>query len=330
MPLPVLPESVNRRLFFPMCAVMCLFFGGLTAGVSTLFFPLAAAAFSVLFFFEEKRIYSFIAPVALTALCILFGLSGVVSAVGCIAFALVFFLFYKRGAQKFDAAMLLVAVLFLGMILQLYFDGAAACGAWDMPSVTAYYKGLYDTSRQGFKDSFDSMMVNTGISQSVSDETVFAVFDAIVFSLPSVFAVYAFLLVGLAFKLSSAVLSFYDVGGGASLKRWSFKSPLFLAYAYLLLFVLYLFVGTADSVFGSVVSDLYYIFLVIFAYIGWKFYLFFTARKKKKKWTVVLLILGILLFSLYALEILSAVGAFAVILAARMQKGRQNGNPEGA
>jgi hypothetical protein len=70
---------------------------------------------------------------------------------------------------------------------------------------------------------------------------------------------------------------------------------------------------SADSVVSVAVANLYNIFMVVFAYLGFNFAVQLLSTRRSKAFAYFIIVLALLMFSSFAIEILSLMGVFFTI-----------------
>jgi hypothetical protein len=134
--------------------------------------------------------------------------------------------------------------------------------------------------------------------------------DATFNTLVSVLIVFSFAICGLCLKLFSAVmkrcLEYED-----NILGWRFDPPAMYGHIFIVLMFVQFIASYGDGVFSFVITNLYLIFVWIYAYIGYRVAIYVFSNRKKPAVITAIIILLLLLFSSLALQILALLGAFS-------------------
>ena len=95
--------------------------------------------------------------------------------------------------------------------------------------------------------------------------------------------------------------------------KWRFTTPSLYAYFYIALIFVSMFTMANVSIFTVCVSNLYNIFMIVYAYIGFNFVHAFLSIKRKPIFAFILLLIITVLMLNLALELLAIIGAFGTI-----------------
>lgn len=215
---------------------------------------------------------------------------------------------FSRGTSKGELAVYTTVLILVLIIGTLYLSVAAAIGDFNPSAVIEYvyteYVSVRDETVALMLESFEE--VSPGLIE-VLDETMLAeAFDA-VFSLTfAILAITAFALAGFTFKIFSS-LAYRFARAPEKIVYWRFSTSNIVAYFYAAVAVVSFFVGT-EGVFAVTVNNLFYIFLAVFAYIGFNFALALMSRKLGVPVSVILIIAAISFLGILAFELLSVFG----------------------
>ncbi|MBQ7315056.1 MAG: DUF2232 domain-containing protein [Clostridia bacterium] len=291
-----------------------------------MFTMLATVAFTLLFMFDDgRRLYSIVASIlslVLVGILQWLLLPTCVVAIGigvCIAW------FYRTGRPKFDVAILSVGLYCLMFCLVFWMSAAYEISDASPAAAIAYYTEQFTAIKESLLSEWNMMLSEVVNEQSAEYSELFStVLDSVFTYVPAIVAVLAFAMVGVCFKLVSAIVCRLSADGGEQMRRWSFATPVLFAYFYGVVFLLSIFI-VGDSVFALAVGNLQLFFMCMYAYVGFK-YLRFVSRRTRRRhpMTIVIIVLFFLMPSV-AIQLLSLEGVIAVITAHRMQKNRGSG-----
>lgn len=333
MPQISLKDTLPSNVFYTVTASIAVVFAPLSLVSTFLFFSFSVASFALLFLYETRRTpwFSILSPFLVAAIGAVLSpihlpillaapLSG-----ACIAH------FYRTSRPKFDAALCAVGILLLAEVISLWLSAGVSVGAWYPSDAVAYYQthlaSLADTVLSSVKEA----LLSSSSAEAVTTDVIFYMEElvGVFFSLIIAwYAILAFLTVGISFKVLKAVALRVDADGGMRMRRFNFSAPVVFAYAYIVLFFLTLFTAGARGAFAVVVENLYLIFMVIFAYIGYKYLRFMISRSPRvRRFRVLIVAVALLAFSL-TVQLLSVEGVLAVLTANRLQKHRGGSSQE--
>ena len=146
----------------------------------------------------------------------------------------------------------------------------------------------------------------------VAGETVVALFNAQINMIISYLLIGGFIITGLSMKLFGSIVGKCSEDN-TKIQNWRFSATRIYAYFYVALILASLFTTSTDSIFAISVLNLYNIFLVVFAYIGYKVMLEIIGRKMRPVYATIILIVVIILFSSIAAQILAALGVLFIL-----------------
>ncbi len=305
-------EAISRKkivyvmtLAATLSLALCAFFGELALPVFTAFY-----AFLIIADTSSKKIVS----VAIGAVALAVSISLYIFDFGtlslpfaCIGGVLIALLF-NRGISKGELAFYLTALFTVMLVGSLYLSFAAAAGDYSLSAVTEYINGWYAELRLEFVSSIMDTLKETSseLFLAIDELTVSEAFDSLFNFSPSAIVIFAFALTGVALKIFST-LSYKLAKEPQRVIYWRFATSSVIAYFYCALFVLNFF-AAGNEVFAITVSNLFYVFLAVYAYIGYNFALSIISGRLGYALSVIIVIAIILLFGIIALELLSLLG----------------------
>lgn len=277
------------------------------------FLPLAAAALAALFLVEDphRRIFSFAAPVLFLGLSLLtehlFGLL----ALEILLAALMLAACYRRGLDRHDTAFFLTVLFTAFLVLTFIFAAWRATGVYTWQSVTEYYLELYET----LKERVVAYLSTTCVGGTEGEELFFllnpdqaeAYFNAALSLLPALILILAFLLAGLTVKIFVYLVRLHVLDGvDTPLLTRPYFTPNLIAYVAAVAILLSFFLQLDASGLTLGVLTAAYLFLAIYGYIGFR--TLCALGQRRRTFTVLFLLTGLLLFSIYAVRVLAVIG----------------------
>lgn len=320
---PRFKEQINPKKFIIILAALTALFGISMVLISDfLIIPFAAFYALLLWFAPQNKLLCALLPLAVLAFSIINGVMGIFSVSAGLCCGLLLCFMYRRRCTKLDTALALTAFFTFYLLLSLFLSIGYITKDYSLTSVITYYEEFVETQKTTFVDTFSQLHV---VNENGESTYLFTEADAEGMFLSamrltiSFFVISAFLLCGITCKIFSKMVVHAE-RNETYVRSWRFLLPNLYVYFYIALFAFSFFAGIGDSVFNITVQNLYYIFMVIFAYIGIR-HLFLIVSRARRKGPVILIIVGLFLFfSVSAIQILSFLGAYATIVSNRVLK----------
>lgn len=300
--------SFNKTLL--ILTLLTVLLGVLSCAFGELMLPLMIGTLSCVFLFDNssKRIYRTVASVLLAVinlLAILFNFS--VSFFGPAAIILSYMICssFKKKRSKSDTAYIMTVIAALTSVLGYILFAMIEQGIFTLDAALSYYRDLIDILRVLFVDGMTEIYELSGIQYA--PEAIKEAFDYRINMIISYLFVGGFVITGLGMKIFSAITRRL-ANQPSAVSEWRFEATKLYAYIYVILVLASLFVKDIGSLFAISVSNLYTIFTVVFAYIGFKTACSMLTRTKRPVVSVIILIILIVIFASFAIQILSALG----------------------
>ena len=241
-----------------------------------------------------------------------FDLSFLLFAVVIAACAFVLFLGYKKGMNKAEISLYLTALFMICILGALYLTGAKAISDYSISAVFAHYEATMDTLRQEFVAQLLESLKQQGDLPAELGEITDAIevlFIAVTNLFLALLAIIGFLYAGIQIKVFTHIAVRVEKEPRPR-RSWYFGLSNIFAYFYAALFILSTFFGKMDSIFSIALMNLYYIFLAVFAYVGFNYALATASRMKNKHLSQFFLAVFVLMANVFAAQLLSLVGIF--------------------
>ena len=318
-----LKYKFNHRITLILLSVVTLFFGAVGfvyRAIGFLTIPIIVALLSMLMCIDKKRILTAtVTGILLVAeICVsLYDYFTIITLSSFLISVLLSYYFLK-GKDKAECALFSTALLAL-----LIFVGAALyiIGKYDastLPEIIDSYLSIYEDFKAETIASIYSMSVNTENTTEVfTTEYLNAFFDAYLNCTVALVCILAFSIVGIAFKLFSALIRKYTVEQD-KIVEWRFLPSSVFAYFYFILAILSVISVDTESMLVISIINLYLIFMYVFAYVGYRF-INANFKSKGKNFNFIFLIM-IVAFSSIAIQILALIGAYATANHAKISK----------
>jgi hypothetical protein len=154
------------------------------------------------------------------------------------------------------------------------------------------------------------MMSVRGIE--ITEAMVAAAFDAQLSMVISYIVIVGFVLVGISMKTFDAVFS-RIAEDKSPVISWRFMTSNVFAYFYIILVVLSILTSMSNGVLGIAVGNLYNIFMVVYAYVGFNYAVAVLSIKFKPSTSIIILLVITLLAMSMALGLLAMFGVLFTI-----------------
>ncbi len=321
----VVKKSVNKTaasVALLLCSVaLCAVCSLLSAG-GIILFPLLCAILGALYVIDPTpyKTLSISAALACVVSDVLFSVlmwhSFYFPAITAALAALILWGCLRLSCRKSVCVAALTFILSLAIILFILIFAFDQIGIVDFKGAVWFYKNSLADFESGMKDTYLDLVGPDGLTAEqamIFNQTVAESIALLSKTFVSMVLICAFLLVGVMFKLFSAIMRLL-CEENESFLLWRFVPGGALAIFYLAIFVLSMLVGYGDTV-AVAIQNLNGIFTYVFAYIGLMlFYGMLRMRWENPAVAIVLIILLMMLLSSIAIQILAIVGAITVII----------------
>lgn len=294
-----------------------------------IFIPAIASVLASLFLLDRSRAH--LVSVAVSAVIIAVELAlNLYLCFNCLASvltALIIVVGLSRGASKSVTAA--VATVLLALTFASYFLLAAFydVGSFDLGLAAEYLRRVMAETREELFEMLREFTVTNkqGVAvQYFEDEIISVTIDTYFALLPSIFTVLAFATVGLVMKIFSAIIIKFGEDKQSMPLGWSFGTSALFAYFFIILSILQIFLFGTDA-FTTTVLNLYVVFLAVYAYVGFRFASFLFGRAlHKPRLAKFLIVLSVLLFAQFAIQLLAYAGVFETVMSARIKREDEN------
>ncbi|HBJ19199.1 MAG TPA: hypothetical protein DDY70_05640 [Clostridiales bacterium] len=316
---PEIRPSINQRNYFilitAMTAIFCLF----VLLLSDVFLPIAAALYAVLFLYEKRKVISLIFPVVTIGASAFLGYAAVLAAAFIFLIGATIAQLYRVGLGKWESSLCVTLLFAVHILLLLFILAAVKVGSTSLDAVFGFYTDYMETQKAQFIEAMTSISTTLPDGTpvfAVTAETAEALFFSITRLVVAFLTVVAFFLCGIAYKLFGSVVRRSDADP-AKIRRFTFLPPTMFAYFYILLFFLSLFFSDSENNFAVALNNLFYIFLAVFAYVGFKFALFLVHRMRHHGLGIAVFIIFCLFGGVLAAEVFSFLGVFYTVMSRR-------------
>ncbi len=312
-------------------ALLALIFSIISLTLSDIFVPVSAAFLSVMLLCEKKRgkRFSYFVPCAIAALnaavfvCAFFTKLLIFTVAGLEIIAVSFFLYvlFSKNIGKGETVGALSVTFALFLTISLWLTAADATGSFSLTASLDFYKAFAGELKDVFIESVAQMtqgLPSGTVTELYNEQTAAVMFDTVISVLPAIGIIFTVIMTGFLCKLFSFVV--FKITGNTRIFEWRFITSSLLAYFYCALFVVNLLASGSDSVFSVVVMNLYLVFMVIYAYLGFQFSTALISMRRTRGFAWTLIALAVVIASAFAAIILSFVGVVYVVFFNRSKR----------
>ena len=268
-----------------------------------------------------KHRWTYVLPVLLVLFDLIF--NGIFS-FNCAFSVIVAFIIYRcflkwrtKGESAVYASIAVTVAIYLSFLLVGFF----LIKEFSFEGVMDFYKAEIEALRTEFITMFSTIGMDTpdgGFEYIFTAEDLELIFDGTIRSLPSFFGIMAFASSGIALKMFT-VLGVKRSIFADRVEKYTFRCSNVFAYFYCAL-VIFSFFVSADGVFALTVSNLCALFVFVFAYLGYKYLSIILGKSTGKPRLSYLIVLCVtVVFSAFAVQLLSYIGVFATIVSNKTQ-----------
>ena len=293
----------------------------LLSSISLLFVPIVSGALAYVYVTDQtkKRLLSLLLSVTIFSVDLILNFGASVFAFATILLALLTAVWFVRNAGKSFYIGLSTIVLSFLLLLALYMLAFSFVGV-DFEAATEFLRAEADTLRTTLETTLDALLSvaagEEGISALISADMVGETVELYMAMLPSFLVILA---LTVAAGTHFVFLIFVGSTSRERLKKTEmFSTSVVFAVFFIILAIFNMF-ESDDSAFSIALLNLYNVFLVIYAYLGFRFVSYvFGKRIKSIALSVIILLVVSALFGGFALNLFSIVGVFETFAVARM------------
>ena len=296
---------------------MAVAFSAIAALLGEIFLAAVVAPLAALYIFEkkERRILSYV--ISALVVIINFVINGPLSVVGveAVIISVVIAYSFLRGLGKAECVLWLTVVTSVMLVLALAFAAMNETGIYTYEAVVSFYQNGLDAMKNDFVSNMSLLSSSLGDGTEMliyTAEEAAALFDMLLNMMLSIIVIISLVLVGIILKIFSAFMIRVS-DNPERILSWRFVTPNLFAYFYLTLFVLYFILASSGGALAISVMNLYNIFMAIYAYFGFGYATAFLSKGRSRGFATVMVIIGCVLFSSFAFQILSVLGVFFTI-----------------
>ena len=314
----ILKSSLSQKKTLLILSLLCLLIGAFAILLGDFVVPGAVAMLALIFLFDTPKgtfgIITSALLIVLNVAALVLGLS--VSLFGPESVILAFLLSFafKRRKEKSGTALIMTVIATLFVAISAVLIPFAEGEAKNFSDVVAFYEAFIEQFRIMFVDAaidvYKPLLDNGGVQ---FDESIFnAVYNQQMSLVISYAVIICFALVGLSMKIFEVVYSRIAEDKNPAI-YWRFMTNNVFAYFYIALLALSIFTSASAGALGIAVRNLYNIFMVVYAYVGFNYLLALLAIRLRPITALIVLIFAALLAMSLTVQIMAAFGVLFTI-----------------
>ena len=293
-----------------------------------IFLPIASAFYAALLVYENKtkRVMSYVLPVVMYLLNFVLRDFSFYSleAIAYVVVGVIIYLCCTKNVSKGEAVFWTTLSLSVMLVISAIFIAFETLGSFGVTPLEQFFSNLFLSYKSFFVDALTSISIanKEGIyffAYNPSEAELF--FHEIVMLLVPLVILFAFFLSGITFKIFQSVIK-RNSGEDCEINSWNFKTSNLIAYFYIAVAILAMFIS-GSGIFEISVVSINTIFSAVFAYIGVSFiYSLLTIKGKSSFFAIALIVVLFLVFSSFAIQLLSFIGVYFNIFTNKISRGK--------
>lgn len=326
-------SSKTTLLILSIVSVVLGAIAFIAGGFADLVLPAIIAVLAMIYLFDKEKRYAIAASIILVAFNIAdfaFGINYTLFSfpyyslfsLTSIIVALLISSAYINGQSKSDAAFISSIVIVGVSVVSLIASAMISLNSFDLDAVMKYYIDIYNDTRDasaGLAEKYYLLAKETmpelyeGLEQDLSLDDFKSTYDYFFASTAIAgFLISGFATVGISMKLFGFVVGKCSEDN-SHIRNWRFALSTPYAFFYLILIVAYIFSMYNDNLFAVCVTNLYYIFQLVFAYVGFKTAISELSKKMKPALSFLVVSAASLVFISFASQIYATIGVISTI-----------------
>ena len=268
-----LKSSLTNKKTLLILSLSSILLGLISVIVGDILVPLLVAVLAIMFLVDDdRRIY----VIVTSSVLVIFNIAAVVLKIGftlfafeSIALAVLLAICFAKKNDKAESSLIMTAVCVAFTLINFVMLPMIELNTLDFGMVADYYLEMVDTLRITFVETaveaYGQILASGGIE--ISESAVTEVYNHQITMAISYIVIICFAVVGIAMNLFTMLYTkiFEDT---SPVIYWRFITTSVFAYFYIALMFISVFTSTSGGVLGITVGNLYNIFLIVYAYVG--------------------------------------------------------------
>lgn len=329
--------SYNRNFSYKKTmtslSVLSLAAALLSVLVSDIFLAPTAAFLAVLMLCERKqgRVLSFVIPaailsinvVALGLMIIAKDLASVtprysIAAVEGLVLGILLFLFFSKNLSKSESVILMTVVSVVFIFVNLWLLLSRFTGDFSIAGNIKTITELNASYRETFIETMMKVVAGAeasyplALGEMYTEETIASLYDTLISYTPAAVLLCAFSIVGILCKIFTFTV--HRITGSSRIYEWKFAVKPIFAYVFCALFTLNVFFSGIGGAFTVVIANLYTVFMLVFAYVGFDIISRMILMRRRRSSTIFILLACVIIGGSIAFNLLSVFAVVTTII----------------
>jgi hypothetical protein len=313
-----LKSSLTNKKTLLILSLSSILLGLISVIVGDILVPLLVAVLAIMFLVDDdRRVYVIIT----SSVLVIFNIVAVVLKIGftlfafeSIALAVLLAVLFAKKNDKAESSLIMTAVCVAFTLINLVMLPMIELNTLDFGMVADYYLEMVGTLRITFvetaMEAYGQILASGGIE--ISESAVTEVYNHQITMAISYIVIICFAVVGIAMKLFTMLYTkiFEDT---SPVIYWRFITTSVFAYFYIALMFISVFTSTSGGVLGITVGNLYNIFLIVYAYVGFnQAVAMLSVKVRPAVATIIVAVVTVVAMS-FALQLLAVLGVLYTI-----------------
>lgn len=313
-----LKSSLTNKKTLLILSLLSILLGLISVAIGDILMPLMVAVLAMIFLVDdERRIYfivtsSVLAILNIAAIVLKIGLT--LFAFEGIALAALLAICFMKKSDKAEASLIMTAVCAAFTLVNLVILPMIELNTLDFGMVADYYLEMVDSLREAFvqtaMEAYGQILASGGIE--LSESIVTELYNHQLTMAISYIVIICFAVVGIAMKLFAKLYTRLCEDNSPVI-YWRFRTTSVFAYFYIALMFLSIFTSTSGGVLGITIGNLYNIFLIVYAYIGFNQAVAMLSVKVRPAVAILIIVVVTVVAMSFALQLLAVLGVLYTI-----------------
>ena len=313
-----LKSSLTNKKTLLILSLLSILLGLISVAIGDILLPLMVAVLAMIFLVDdERRIYfivtsSVLAILNIAAIVLKIGLT--LFAFEGIALAALLAICFMKKSDKAETSLVMTTVCIGFTIVNLVMLPMIELNTFDFGMVADYYLEMVDSLREAFvqtaMEAYGQILASGGIE--ISESIVTELYNHQLTMAISYIVIICFAVVGIAMKLFAKLYTRLCEDNSPVI-YWRFRTTSVFAYFYIALMFLSIFTSTSGGVLGITIGNLYNIFLIVYAYIGFNQAVAMLSVKVRPAVAILIIVVVTVVAMSFALQLLAVLGVLYTI-----------------
>ena len=313
-----LKSNLTNKKTLLILSLLSILLGLISVLLGDILVPLVVAVLAIIVLVDDnKRIYCIVT----SSILVIINIAALVLKIGftlfafeSIALAAILAIFFTKKNDKSETALIMTVVCAGFTLVNLAMLPMIELSTFDFGMVADYYLEMVDTLRVTFvetaMEAYGQILASGGIE--LSESVVTELYNHQLTMAISYVVIICFAVVGIAMKLFAKLYTRLCEDSSPVI-YWRFMTTSVFAYFYIALMFLSVFTSTSGGVLGITIGNLYNIFLIVYAYIGFNQAVAMLSLKVRPAVATLIVAAVTLVAMSFALQLLAVLGVLYTI-----------------